>query len=317
MVFSGKIVNKEEISAIDNIRKYADTISICHTKTTHMFEKSLPFYIQKKIEILKSGTIQTQLSSAFEKHNVYPITEMNELYFSVIGADGSDKVFETNHVAGPFFLLPFCNVYRSVLALKGNKSVVTRFPNTNMYINLLENDFVIFDYNREPHYIFKSLLEDDSIRIVLKLHYIVCHPFLPNGVVTFYKWLHHTYNSFFRFLFINSQIEGSLLSNSINNMTIWFRTFFDIVKNTQNVFIYIGNCITNGINNIIIGVRNFFYIVKKTRDVCIYIGNHISNNTTRYGLGIMNIVIFVSNSEKICMGFVAVLAFLYRIWNRT
>lgn len=285
MVFSGTLVNKEEIEAMDDIRKYAFTISICHTKTTHMFEKNLPLYIQKKIEIINSNTIPKRLSSAFENHHVYPISEMNELYFSVIDADGSDKVFETNHLDGPFFLLPFCNVYRSVVTLKGNRSIITRFPNTNMYINLLENEYSIFDYNREPHYIFKSLIEDDSIRIVLKLHYIVCPPFLPSFVVTFYKWLHHTYNAFFRFLFVNSQIEGSLLGIGINSLTVWFCTFFYLVKNTQ--------------------------------DVCIYIGNHISNNKTRYGLGIMNVAIFVGNTEKICMGFVAVLAFLYRIWNRT
>jgi hypothetical protein len=284
MVFSGTIVNKEEIEAMDDIRKYAYTIAISHTKTTHIFEKDLPVYIQRKIEVLKSESIPTKLSSAFENHNVYPITEMNELYFSVIGADGSDKVFETNHVDGPFLLLPFCNVYRSVLALNGNKSVITCFPNTNTYMNLLENDYSIFDYNREPHYIFKTLLEDDSMRIVLKLHYIVCPSFLPSFVVAFYKWLHHKYNTFFRFLFINSQIEGSLLGTSINNMSVLF-------------------C-------------HFVYIVRKTQQACLYIGNHIINNGKRYRLCIMNVIIFVGNAEKICMGAVAVFAFLYRIWNR-
>jgi hypothetical protein len=284
MVFSGTIVNKEEIEAMDDIRKYAYTISISHTKTTHIFEKDLPLYIQTKIEVLHSGTIPTKLSSAFENHNVYPIREMNELYFSVIGANGSDKVFETNHVDGPFFLLPFCNVYRSVIALNGNKSIITRFPSTNTYMNLLENDYSIFDYNREPHYIFKSLLEDDSMRIVLKLHYIVCPSFLPSFVVAFYKWLHHKYNTFFRFLFINSQIESSLLGTSINNMSVLF-------------------C-------------HFVYIVRKTQQVCLYIGNHIINNGKRYRLCIMNVIIFVGNAEKICMGAVAVFAFLYRVWNR-
>ena len=50
MVFSGTIVNKEEIEAMDDIRKYAYTISISHTKTTHIFEKDLPLYIQTKID---------------------------------------------------------------------------------------------------------------------------------------------------------------------------------------------------------------------------------------------------------------------------
>jgi len=292
MVFSGTIVEKEETAAIDTIRKYADTLTISNTKTTHIFENALPLYIQKRVGTIKEGTIREKLFFKYKNHHIFPISEMNELYFSVMSANGSDKVFETNHVDGCFFFLPFCDVYRAVLALKGNKSIITHFPTNNIHtnvldnhINLLDNDYLVFDYNREPHYIYKSSkVEDDSMRVILKLHYIVCPAFLPSGVVIFYKWLHYTYNGFLRFLFIHSQMEGSLLGNGITNMTVWFCYFVNTVE----------------------------YVRLQTPRV----GNHIIHYTRKCGSYIIGMISWIDNTEKIGMALVAVFSFLYNLWNK-
>ena len=37
---------------------------------------------------------------------------MNELYVSCVSSTGSDKVFVTKHVDGPYYLFPGCNLLR-------------------------------------------------------------------------------------------------------------------------------------------------------------------------------------------------------------
>ena len=110
MIVSGLLIQQKEVVAINTIRKYMAEIDIKSSNTFHEFETNLPAYIQNHINVIKMGTINKRLSSIYMNHESSPITEMNELYISAIGGDGSDKVFETEHVDGPFFFLPFCNV---------------------------------------------------------------------------------------------------------------------------------------------------------------------------------------------------------------
>jgi hypothetical protein len=228
---AGVITNDYEIQCIGKIKNYIEEykklINIDESKTFHSFETNLPFILQNTIIHLKYGEIFNNLENNSPNMRVDCITQMNELYLSCIGADGSDKVFETMHIDGPFHLLPFCKVLRTIIAIQGNQSIYTDFPMIHKSYSLLTNEFIAFDYNRDIHYIFKNAnIIDKNNRIILKFHYIITPNFLPYFVVEFYKKLHIIYNSFMRILFLKSQTENKCLSFIINKGTVIYCHFF-------------------------------------------------------------------------------------------
>jgi hypothetical protein len=111
-------------------------------------------------------------------YDIEEITNMNELYVSVIGGGGSDNVFETPHIDGPFFWLPCCKVYRCIFAITPNNLIKTIFITNNIKTSYIlnKNQFLAFDYNNNVHYIEKiqnETTECNNNRVVLYLHYIL------------------------------------------------------------------------------------------------------------------------------------------------
>jgi hypothetical protein len=242
MVFKKCISDGLEIDILDSVNTYIHHQSHDKEKTFHKFEVDLPDNLKIMMDVIKYGTIKYQIqfhNSIFAKNpatwnfskeikddiinrsvGILPIDEMNEIYVSSIGAGGSDKVFETDHLDGPFFFLPFCKVYRCIICMNENRSIYTSFPTKNQMFFMKKGDFLVFDYNRDVHSIHKlSEVEDTSPRNLLKLHYIVYPPYLPMFVVYFYMYLHTTYNKLMRFLFVNSQTDSVL--RIAKNETMW------------------------------------------------------------------------------------------------
>ena len=225
MVIKGIIFNKNETEALDMINLFINENNQRLSNTFHEFESNLPSHLINSINIIKEGTIKYQIllnnnnnNNNIMKVGILPISEMNELYISSIGAGGSDKVFETDHLDGPFFFLPFCKVYRCIACINANSSIYTSFPITGEKYFLQKNEFLAFDYNRDVHSICQDLsIKDDSSRILLKLHYIVYPTYLPMFVVHFYKNLHVKYNNFMRYMFIHSQIPGKESEHSLTS----------------------------------------------------------------------------------------------------
>ena len=165
-------------------------------KTFHMYETDLPEETATKIRIIKNNIILNHICKIFNKtfpssffrYKVLPITQMNELYLSKLNSEGSDQIFESPHVDGPFFFLPFCNVYRCILGISNNDiGIITHFPNQKIPVSypfgdkkypyfrgvinppfqhkyyppfkgtvskqLEKYEYVAFDYNRDIHYI--------------------------------------------------------------------------------------------------------------------------------------------------------------------
>tara|TARA_Y100000389_G_C17467598_1_gene527020 strand:+ start:1224 stop:1745 length:522 start_codon:yes stop_codon:yes gene_type:complete len=100
---------------------------------------------------------------------------MDELYITASTSDGSDMVFETPHIDGPFGLLPF-TLLRCVYAIKGSDAIETIiYPRKGVHdghhVMLKDSEHIMFDYNRDTHYI----VNNQSIpveRQVLKLHFV-------------------------------------------------------------------------------------------------------------------------------------------------
>jgi len=198
-------------AAIETLHQYIESLDLPTYKTFHTFEDCLPPLEHTALQHIKYSDVCKNISLAHPKHILTPIVAMNELYVSCIGADGSDRVFETPHIDGFFAWLPWCIVYRAVVSIQGNRQVDTVFPLSCHKYTLETGDYVAFDYNRSIHYIVgngrrtEGTLIDDRKRIVLKLHYLVYPEWLPVWVSRVYVSIHGNYNAFLRGLFLKSQ----------------------------------------------------------------------------------------------------------------
>lgn len=197
-----KTFHEFEATLPENLRDCTDEINryICN-----FMSDEIDWEIQK--ECFYFGTNM----SVIEPNCIEPICDMNELYVTSIGSGGSDAVFEREHLDGPFFALPYSNIFRCMVGIQGNSNISTFFPEENREIVINTNTFMAFDYNNDVHCIRHNTLAlvDISPRILLKLHYIVYPSFLPKSVVFIYKKLHIYYNGFMRRLFLMSQSSKS------------------------------------------------------------------------------------------------------------
>ena len=101
---------------------------------------------------------------------------MDELYTTATCAEGSDIVFETPHIDGPFGLLPF-TLYRCVYAIKGSDAIETIvYPRKGIHdgrqVVLKDGEHIMFDYNRDVHYIANNKPDECVDRQVMKLHFV-------------------------------------------------------------------------------------------------------------------------------------------------
>jgi len=243
MVLTGYLQYEKETAFLDSLEEHINTITLSKTNTYHSYEKELPTLLKINIGVLKYGEIMRTLlisSIIFEKseminnYDVDTIDGMNEVYVASMGAKGSDKVFETDHIDGPFFFLPFCTVYRVVVGVSKNNYVYTKFPILKDEIKIDKYHFAAFDYNKDIHSVYiKDPLEynENEKRIVLKLHYIKYWKYLPRQIVIFYKYIHVAYNSIMRNMFLYSQLSSSpnnrkwlpwLVATIINGGTIFY-----------------------------------------------------------------------------------------------
>jgi hypothetical protein len=206
----GTILNINELVSMDVLNLYAHDLKTPCDKTHHEYSDQFPFIIKNGYDAIKNGGVLRTLQHYYSGEVIDNIEGMNELYITCIGADGSDQVFETEHLDGPLFFLPFCTVMRCVLAISGNSSIITEFPCADKSVVLKTGEFVAFDYNRDVHYIWKDhKIADSSKRVLLKLHYLITPVFLPRPVARFYGSLHDRYNKFMRSLFLSSQKKNA------------------------------------------------------------------------------------------------------------
>ena len=226
--------------SLETLKTYIETLDLPTNKTYHTFEDCVPFEQYQAIQVIKYGDLFIQIAKTYPNQVVVPIVPMNELYVSCLGADGSDRVFETPHIDGLFAWLPWCVVIRGVVAVQGNRHIDTVFPLSQNIYTLETGEFVAFDYNRSIHYICGSSFGfqgsnrssfgsngalqtvgsnralqtvgvknalDKRTRIILKLHYLVHPEWLPLWISKLYIGIHGKYNAFLRSLFLQSQIS--------------------------------------------------------------------------------------------------------------
>ena len=98
------------------------------------------------------------------------VREMDELYKSSLNPVGSDTVFETPHIDCPYGLLPY-TLLRCIYVIHGNSSVCTVVNGRGRV--LTDGEHLMFDYNRDVHYIDRLKdVHDEMDRTVYKIHYV-------------------------------------------------------------------------------------------------------------------------------------------------
>ena len=119
----------------------------------------------------------------------FPITQMNELYFS----NPKPNFQNINLYGAAANLIPhrdcilfnFYNihVYRIIIGLSDipNNDISTHFPNFNISHKIQYGDYISFDFDKTVHQVIKTS-NHVTERILMKLHYIVCKNCSPHYI---------------------------------------------------------------------------------------------------------------------------------------
>ena len=159
------IKNKKPINDIyDYMHKNNLLNQDTNKNTLHQWNENIDVFIKNKINIINNEILEL-IGNEYE----YTPT-MTELYWSSKKNSNSDKQYVSKHADGPFF---YCNLYRALIIIDGNKNINTVFSKENLDINLKKYDTAIFDYNKTYHYIYVNKnKKDNNQRIVIKLQYV-------------------------------------------------------------------------------------------------------------------------------------------------
>ena len=165
-------------NCIIELEKEINSLPISKENTSHWWVLNLNNKIQKISSYLSSSkNIYDKIYNVYDKslYSILEIPEMNEIYVATQQQKyNSDKVFFSKHIDGPFGILPFIHVNRTLIAINKNNFVQTNFPMEKEKYILNRGDVLSFDFNREIHYI--DLIEEncsDEYRILLKTHHLI------------------------------------------------------------------------------------------------------------------------------------------------
>lgn len=219
----------EHGNSCDKILKWVyESVNIRdQTKTSHWWYSDLNGDLQESFDVLNMKVMH-YISECHKSYNIKRIDEMNEIYVSSNASSlvmNSDSVFYNKHIDGPYYIFPFCSVYRCILALNENENITTSFPTAKKSYTLSVGEFVGFDFNRDIHYISSKNLPTEYPRVTLKLHYLVYPKYLYCFAIILYK-LNVQYDKRARDLFLYTltpktylQKASSIFVNLTTNLT--------------------------------------------------------------------------------------------------
>jgi hypothetical protein len=231
-IIKGKLENND-----NEITEWVLKHNLDKTITTHWWYEDLPDNIKNNF-IKLENEIKNKI-----KDNVLSVHEMNEIYVSSNNENyvNSDVVFYRKHLDGPYYIFPFCSVYRVILAINENRSIMTHIPEMKISETLSENDFLGFDFNRNIHYITNNGVVQNEPRITLKLHYVT----YPDGLyllAKILKYLNIKYDKNARNLFLYTLKPKTIIQKILSNYVIYTTI---MTRHIQEKF----------------GFQNIFYII--------------------------------------------------------
>ena len=271
-VVKGKITCKDEHVHIENIIKYVKKQDISSNNTYHWWTNDL-IEIKKEIDSLLLEPIKAFKTIFSDDYEIEPVYEMNELYISVASnrKGTSDNVFVTPHIDGPWILFPFCSVYRGIIALTENKQITTHHQMLRKKTTAKTGDYLIWDFNRESHYVSANDCQNDFPRTIIKTHYIV-YPKQLKLLGRICRFLTAKYDHLFRRLFLFTINPDSILNKLFTMIGVILTT---VLYNSVEVYF--------GYNNILYCLYLYFL-------------SHIHNNygIFLYGTSFVHYIRYIS-----------------------
>lgn len=208
----------------------------------HWWFSELPYHIRSYFEECGHGkhVIKMFRTLFYENHyEIVNIPMMDELYLTGNNQHKklhSDQVFYTKHIDGPFSFIPYCSVFRCLIAINDNNNIQTEFPMANYSKKLNRGEVLAFDFNREIHNItcIDNYDSNTEPRIVLKSHFCI-YPKGWNILGKLACTLNGYYNYLFRQLFLTS-IEPTTFFEVCSSAIVMYGTYFFVYSD-----LYIGH----------------------------------------------------------------------------
>jgi hypothetical protein len=176
----GKLPN-ELIPVIDDMSKeYIHYIPDKSLTTYHTYYSDLTGNLKNNFNTIQHNSFWNNICDNSDKCIKYIVPEMNELYYS-----NPKPHFEKRNLYGAAanliphrdcILYNFVGIsfYRIVIGLTdSNNDTLTEFINFGIEHKINRGDYMLFDFDKTLHQVVK-LGQQETPRILLKLHYIVC-----------------------------------------------------------------------------------------------------------------------------------------------
>ena len=189
-------------------REYYQRIPNKESSTHHMWYADMPREMRALVRNIRNNPVWRGMCDMSNRCIFGAVNEMDELYYSnparmgigrrrgrLFGATSNfrehrDCVFRFGGI----------RFYRVLVGLTdGNCSVVTRFPKLNISHRINRNDYVVFDFDRSTHEVFKTKSVAKP-RMLLKLHFIVCEECTSPAYVRAVKRLYICYEGITRYI---------------------------------------------------------------------------------------------------------------------
>jgi hypothetical protein len=186
----------------DKLKEYVNYISDKSSTTYHTYYNDLTDKLKEKFDKIQYNSFWNNICDNSNKCIKYNVPEMNEVYYS-----NPKPNFEKHNLYGAAAnLIPHrdcilynfvgINFYRIIIGLtNSNNDTLTEFINFGIEHKINRGDFMIFDFDKTLHQV-KKLGQQETPRILLKLHFIVCEncKYSDNYVIFishFYKYYYY------------------------------------------------------------------------------------------------------------------------------
>lgn len=167
-------------SILDDISKeYYNIIPDKNMSTYHTWYEDMPSSIKSNVEKIQKSDFWNKLCDFSEKCVKISAKEMDELYYS----NPKNNLNKNNlYGASNYYIHKDCiynfhgiKFYRVIIGLTdGNDNIITRFVNLGIEKKINKGDYLLFDFDKTYHQVIKTKTNENTPRILLKIHYIIC-----------------------------------------------------------------------------------------------------------------------------------------------
>jgi len=176
----GKLPDELQYILDDISKEYVHKIPDKSSTTYHTYYDDLTGDLKDKFDKIQYNDFWNNICDNTNNCVKHCVTEMNEIYYS----NPKPNFEKTNLYGAAANLIPHrdcilydfngIRFYRVIIGLTNdNNDTSTEFINLNLEHKINRGDYMIFDFDRTLHQV-KKTGQQETPRILLKLHFIVC-----------------------------------------------------------------------------------------------------------------------------------------------